>query len=100
MSIDTVGPATRILVSKTLKEYDLLLSGHSFFRVQQSHLVNLDFIDRYDKVDGGAVIMKDGINADRDATDYKREVKTITSGDKLKIQLSKGGGWTARIEKK
>ena len=49
----------RILVSKTLKEYDLLLSGHSFFRVQQSHLVNLDFIDRYDKVDGGAVIMKD-----------------------------------------
>ena len=50
----------RILVSKTLKEYDLLLSGHSFFRVQQSHLVNLDHIDRYDKGDGGAVIMKDG----------------------------------------
>ena len=50
----------RILVSKTLKEYDLLLSGHSFFRVQQSHLVNLNFIDRYDKMDGGAVIMKDG----------------------------------------
>jgi len=50
----------RILVSKTLKEYDLLLSGYSFFRVQQSHLVNLDFIDRYDKIDGGAVIMKDG----------------------------------------
>ena len=50
----------RILVSKTLKEYDLLLSGHSFFRVQQSHLVNLDHINRYDKADGGAVIMKDG----------------------------------------
>ena len=47
-------------MSKTLKEYDLLLSGYSFFRVQQSHLVNLDFIDRYDKIDGGAVIMKDG----------------------------------------
>ena len=50
----------RILVSKTLKEYDLLLSGHSFFRVQQSHLVNLNYINRYDKADGGAVIMKDG----------------------------------------
>ena len=50
----------RILVSKTLKEYDLLLSRHSFFRVQQSHLINLNFIDRYDKIDGGAVIMKDG----------------------------------------
>ena len=50
----------RILVSKTLKEYDLLLSSHSFFRVQQSHLVNLDHINRYDKADGGAVIMRDG----------------------------------------
>ncbi len=50
----------RILVSKTLKEYEMLLSGHNFLRVQQSHLVNLNYIDRYDKKDGGAVVMKDG----------------------------------------
>jgi len=46
-----------------------------------------------------AVVFKDGINADRDATDYKREVIKISSGDKLNIQLSNGGGWVARIEK-
>jgi two-component system, LytTR family, response regulator len=28
--------------------------------VQQSHLVNLNYVDRYDKQDGGSVIMKDG----------------------------------------
>lgn len=50
----------KILVSKTLKEYETLLSGHNFLRVQQSHLVNLDYIDRYDKKNGGAVVMKDG----------------------------------------
>jgi len=50
----------RILVSKTLKDYDTMLSGHSFFRVQQSHLININFIERYDKQDGGYVIMKDG----------------------------------------
>ena len=50
----------KILVSKTLKEYETLLSGHNFLRVQQSHLVNLNFIDRYDKKNGGAVVMKDG----------------------------------------
>jgi len=50
----------RILVSKTLKEYEMLLSGHNFLRVQQSHLVNLNYIDRYDKKNGGAVVMKDG----------------------------------------
>jgi two-component system LytT family response regulator len=50
----------RILVSKTLKDYDTMLSGYSFFRVQQSHLININFIERYDKQDGGFVIMKDG----------------------------------------
>ncbi len=46
-----------------------------------------------------AVVFKDGINADRDATDYKKEVIKISSRDKLNIQLSTGGGWAARIEK-
>jgi len=50
----------KILVSRTLKDYDILLSPFQFFRVQQSHLVNLNFVDRYDKQDGGSVIMKDG----------------------------------------
>lgn len=46
-----------------------------------------------------ATVFKDGINADRDATDYKKEVIKISSGDKLKIQLAPGGGWAGRIEK-
>ena len=50
----------KILVSKTLKEYETLLSTHNFLRVQQSHLVNLDYVDRYDKGNGGSVVMKDG----------------------------------------
>ena len=50
----------KILVSRTLKDYETLLTGHNFLRVQQSHLVNLDYVDRYDKGNGGAVVMKDG----------------------------------------
>jgi len=46
-----------------------------------------------------ATIFKDGVNADRDATDYKKETIKISSGDKLNIQLAPGGGWAARIEK-
>ena len=46
-----------------------------------------------------AVVFRDGINADRDATDYKKETIKIASGDKLNIQLAPGGGWAARIEK-
>jgi alpha-glucosidase len=47
-----------------------------------------------------AVVFKDGINSDREATDYKQEIITITAGQKLPIHLSNGGGWAARIEKK
>ena len=46
-----------------------------------------------------ATVFKDGVNADRDATDYKKETIKVTSGEKLNIQLSPGGGWAARIEK-
>lgn len=46
-----------------------------------------------------AVVFKDGINTDREATDFKREVIKISSGDKLNIRLSPGGDWAARIEK-
>lgn len=46
-----------------------------------------------------AVVFEDGINADRDATDYKREVVKVSPGGKLNIHLAPGGGWAARIEK-
>lgn len=42
-------------------------------------------------------LFKDGINADRDATDYKREIISVTKNSKQIIQLSNGGGWSARI---
>ena len=47
-----------------------------------------------------AEIFADGINADREATDYKKEVRIVTAKDKLNVQLAPSGGWTARITKK
>jgi two-component system LytT family response regulator len=47
-----------ILVSKGLKEYECLLSGHGFFRPHQSYLVNLNHVKKVDKSDGGFIIMK------------------------------------------
>ncbi len=44
-----------------------------------------------------AVVFKDGVNADRDATDYKKETIRLKGGDKLTVQLAGGGGWVARI---
>jgi alpha-glucosidase len=46
-----------------------------------------------------AVIFEDGVNADRDGTDYKRTIVNLSSKDKLNIKLAPGGGWAARLEK-
>ncbi|MBN4073080.1 response regulator transcription factor [Crocinitomix catalasitica] len=50
---------TKLLVTKTLKEFDKLLSGHNFIRIHQSHLINTRFIKEFTKSDG-YIIMKDG----------------------------------------
>ena len=46
-----------------------------------------------------AIIFEDGVNADRDATDYKKVEMPIKSGEKLNIHLAPGGGWAARMER-
>ena len=45
-----------------------------------------------------AEIFADGVNADKDATDYHRQVKTITNKDKLSFYMAPGGGWTAILK--
>ena len=46
-----------------------------------------------------AILFEDGMNADKDATDYKTTVINVTSKDQLKINMAQGGGWAARFEK-
>jgi two-component system LytT family response regulator len=49
----------KLLVSKTLKENEEMLSEHNFIRPHKSHLVNVAHIKGYLKSDGGYIIMSD-----------------------------------------
>ncbi|KIX21337.1 LytTR family two component system response regulatory protein [Flavobacterium sp. 316] len=51
-----------VLISKTLKEYEELLTEHGFERIHQSHLINLAYLKSYIKKDGGYVVMADNSN--------------------------------------
>lgn len=44
-------------------------------------------------------MFQDGVNADRNGTDYKKVERTISKNDKLSIHLAPGGGWAAKIYK-
>jgi two-component system LytT family response regulator len=51
---------TKLLVTKTLKDFEDMLKDHQFLRVHQSHLVNTNFIKEFVKGDGGYLMMHDG----------------------------------------
>ena len=56
--------------------------------------ISLDFIGEGQHT---ADIFADGVNAHKEATDYKHTKQTVTSKDRLAVHLSSGGGWTAII---
>jgi two-component system LytT family response regulator len=49
------------MVSKTLKEYDELLADCGFFRVHKSFLINVAHIKRFEKQDGGQIVLTNDI---------------------------------------
>ncbi|MDZ4668185.1 MAG: LytTR family DNA-binding domain-containing protein [bacterium] len=64
--------ARPLLVSKTLKDYEELLTDYGFCRVHHSNMINLKFIKKYIKGEGGVVVMIDG--AEVEVSRRKREV--------------------------
>lgn len=50
----------RLLVSKTLKENEELLSDYDFIRPHKSHLINVHYIKSFIKDDGGSILLTDG----------------------------------------
>lgn len=56
--------------------------------------LSLDFITAPATMD----IFADGINADREATDYAHSKRTVKPGEQVTIHLAPGGGWAARVE--
>ncbi|WP_343306297.1 response regulator transcription factor [Chitinophaga niabensis] len=49
----------QIMVSKNLKEYELTLQEHGFFRIHNSYMINLRDVKRWVKTDGGYAVMSD-----------------------------------------
>lgn len=49
----------KLLASRTLKEFDVLLEPHGFLRVHLSHLVNMAQVRMYLHRDGGTLVLRD-----------------------------------------
>lgn len=54
----------KVLISKTLKYYEGLLSGQNFCRIHQSFLVNMNFVKSIEKGKASHIVLKDGTTLD------------------------------------
>lgn len=67
-----------IMVSRTIKEYETMLSGTSVIRVHQSHLVNLNYICKFYRHDGGYIQLKDGTSIPVSPLLKKKVLKSLS----------------------
>ncbi len=51
---------SRLTASKTIKWYEELLKPMNFYRVHKSHVINLNYMTKYVKGEGGYLVMEDG----------------------------------------
>jgi len=61
-----------MIVTRQLKDFEELLQDYRFYRVHHSHLVNLNFIAKYVRGDGGQITMRNG-----DIIDVSRRKKEV-----------------------
>jgi two-component system, LytTR family, response regulator len=50
----------KVIISKTLKEFEDQLAFNNFFRIHQSHLINLKYVEAVKSNDGDFVLLKHG----------------------------------------
>ncbi len=50
----------KLMASRTMRDFEELLPSDMFFRTHQSYIINLNFIKRYLKGDGGQIEMQNG----------------------------------------
>ena len=54
----------KYVVSRTIKEYEDLLPESTFIRIHNSYIINKDFLEKYERGEGGQVIMSNGVRLD------------------------------------
>ena len=100
-AVPTVWDETRVLDAK-ISEYVLLArrNGSDWYVGAMTNWTPRDLeVDFSFLPDGNFTLdsYEDGVNADRNASDYKKTTRQVNKSTKLKIHLAPGGGWAARV---
>lgn len=86
-----------------LGEYIVLAKrkGSTWYIAAMNNWTPRDLTISFDMLSEGthqAELFADGVNADRDATDYKKTTTQLTKGQRLQVHLAPAGGWSAIVK--
>jgi alpha-glucosidase len=100
-AVPTVWDESRVLDAK-MSEYVLLArrNGNDWYMGGMTDWTSRDLEVDFSVLPEGNFTLdsyEDGVNADRNASDYKKMTRQVSKTTKLKIHLAPGGGWAARI---
>jgi two-component system, LytTR family, response regulator len=54
----------KYMVSRTLKDFEDMLSPETFLRIHNSYIINKNFVEKYIRGEGGQVVLTNGITLD------------------------------------
>lgn len=99
--VPTEWDETRVLEAK-ISEYLLLArrNGADWYVGAMSDWTPRDLEVDFSFLPNGNFMLdsyEDGVNADRNASDYKKTTRQVNRSTKLKIHLAPGGGWAGRV---
>jgi len=99
--VPTVWDETRVLDAK-MSEYVLLVrrNGSDWYVGAMTDWTSRDLEVDFSFLPEGNFTLEayqDGVNADRNASDYRKSTQQITRATKMKIHLAPGGGFAARV---
>ena len=102
-AVPTVWDETKVLDAR-ISQYVLLArrNGSDWYVGAMTDWTPRDFEVDFSFLPGGNFTIdayQDGVNAHRNASDYKRSTQQITRTTKLKIHLAPGGGFAARVHR-
>ncbi|WP_119080122.1 LytR/AlgR family response regulator transcription factor [Chitinophaga alhagiae] len=70
----------KLIISRTLKEIEEMLEEHQFLRVHHSYLVNLKEVRKYNRGEGGSLLMSDGASIDVSRSRKEMLLKKLQPG--------------------
>jgi alpha-glucosidase len=102
-AVPTVWDETKVLDAR-ISQYVLLArrNGSDWYVGAMTDWTPRDFAVDFSFLPEGNFTIdayQDGVNADRNASDYRRSTQQITRTTKLKIHLAPGGGFAARVHR-